>query len=126
MKKKHSKQKKHSVIVKHNDIYNTMSDYTFHITKDVRGGIDKPWDQRVNMKYGHNSGWAPHVVGETAATLRDNGDGMKISVGGVKIALDYSELEQLLALLIFHNEVSELNDTAIFNFYTATQTRKHK
>ena len=103
-----------------------MSDYTFHITKDVRGGIDKPWDQRVNMKYGYNSGWAPHVVGETAATLRDNGDGMKISVGGVKIALDYSELEQLLALLIFHNEVSELNDTAIFNFYTATQTRKHK
>jgi len=87
MKKKHNKQNKHSVIIKHNDIHNTMSDYTFHITKDVLGGIDKPWDQRLNMKYGHNSGWEPHVIGTTAASLRDNGDGMKISIVIIKLHL---------------------------------------
>lgn len=37
--------------------------------------------------------------GEVAATLKDNGECIKINIGGKKIKLDYSEIQELHILL---------------------------
>jgi len=127
MKNKHSEKEKHSVIIKHNDKHESMSDYDLHVTKDVRGGLNHSWDQRIKMKYGQNSDWAQHIKGTTAAKLKDNGDDITITLGNQKITLDYSEIEQLQALLMYHNDVSNLNDSpATFTFYTANKIRNNK
>lgn len=53
-----------------------------------------------------------HNPGEHVATLHDNGNGIRVDLGGKKIKLDYHEVVELLSLLIFyHQDKIELRET---------------
>jgi hypothetical protein len=52
------------------------------------------------MSRSNDGGWVN--PGEEVASLEDDGNGVLIQIGEAEIELDYSELEQLLALLLAH------------------------
>jgi hypothetical protein len=58
-------------------------------------------DDVYTMSRSNDSDWVD--PGEEVASLEDGGNGVLIQIGEVEIELDYSELEQLLALLLAHN-----------------------
>jgi hypothetical protein len=64
----------------------------------------------IELRYSSTTEWAtPNAL---AATLSDDGNGVKIVLGGKKIKLDYHEIVELMSLLIFHHEDKiELRET---------------
>lgn len=69
-------------------------------------------DGKVVMRYSPlDAGWSPHVRGQVAAKLKDNGNGVKIKFDdGTKIKLDYSQVQELYILLDYYNYDSELTN----------------
>lgn len=55
-------------------------------------------DNEGSLSLVYSSGF--NCAGEEAASLNDDGNGVKINVGDAEIYLDYQEVEQVLALLL--------------------------
>ena len=53
------------------------------------------------IRYASNGDWV--YPGQVCGMLTDDGDGIKVKIDGVKINLNYAELERLLILLLHHN-----------------------
>lgn len=69
-------------------------------------------DNTVELYYSDTTDWAE--PGQRLATLSDDGNGIKILLGSKKIKLDYHEVVELLALLLFHHQDKiELRETQI-------------
>jgi hypothetical protein len=78
-----------------NNLYNDILDYDYDIVKN---------DDNIELKYSNSSDWSDSIMGNICATLKDNGNGIKIKVGDKKIKLTYCELRELKCLLLFENE----------------------
>lgn len=58
------------------------------------------------LKYSSNNSWYEHVKDTEAASLVDDGNGVKINLGNRKIKLDYTEAFEVLILLAKNNDCS--------------------
>lgn len=58
-------------------------------------------DDVYTMSRSNDSSWVD--PGEEVARLEDHGNGLLIQIGETEIDLDYSEVEQLMALLLAQN-----------------------
>lgn len=54
------------------------------------------------IRYANNGDWV--YPGQVCGMLTDHGNGINIKIDGIKINLDYGDLERLLVLLIHHNK----------------------
>lgn len=119
-KPKFKKMKRH-VIIAYDGC--DLSEYDIQITQDIRGGINQGWNQQVQMTYGSDSGWMNHIKGTEAASLRDNGNGVKLKIGNKIVKLDYSEIAQIQALLLYYSNIGKLhNSTQIITFHKQIKT----
>lgn len=55
-----------------------------------------------------DDGWSDKVKGKQAASLKDNGNGVSIRMGKKTINLDYSEMVELLLLLVYYHSDSDI------------------
>lgn len=61
-------------------------------------------DDIIELKYSNTSDWSDSVAGDICAKLEDDGNGIKIMVGGKKIKLTYNELREVKCLLLYEND----------------------
>jgi hypothetical protein len=96
------------IYIEESDITDTSSMYEF-----VESG-----DEIIMKFYENDSQWAEHVRGKKAVTMKDTGDGVNIKFRNSKskIELDYSQLVELMMLLKFHNEDSDLQSRYTHSF----------
>jgi hypothetical protein len=74
---------------------------------DIDGPVDShSYDIRIEddvytISRSNDSNWVD--PGEEVASIEDHGNGLLIQIGETEIDLDYSEVEQLMALLLAYN-----------------------
>lgn len=58
----------------------------------------------TTLKYSSSSDWGSQLVGETAGSIQDNGNGIIIKIKDMKtLNLDYLQANQILILLLSNN-----------------------
>ena len=66
-------------------------------------------DSKIKMSfYGNDLNWSDNFRGKTAAKLEDHGNGIKIRIKGGTIALGYDEVIEVLSLLRYYTEDSDV------------------
>lgn len=94
-----------SITTKTNDLPFT---YDICVTKDQRNSI--VWKQHITMWYANTKEWYKHIRKTKAASLKDNGDSITITIGNdVKFTTDYSEFIKLQSLLLYYSTTSQLD-----------------
>lgn len=92
-----------------NDLLKEDLDYDYDVVKK---------DKTIELMYSKSSEWTESVSGKICATLEDNGNRIKIKIGGNEIKLDYNELRELKCLLLAENdehiEIRETNTIKMF------------
>ena len=61
-------------------------------------------DNKVSLIYSDNPLWSSELKGNSRASWVDDGNSVKIKIGDKKFHLDYDELLELTALIIYCNE----------------------
>jgi hypothetical protein len=78
-----------------NNIDSDILDYDYDIVKK---------DEIIELKYSNSSDWSEEVMGKICATLKDDGNGIKLNIGDKKIKFTYNELRELKCLLMMEND----------------------
>lgn len=64
----------------------------------------------IKMSYYENDlNWTPFFRGKKCAKLKDNGDSITIKLHNKKITVDYDEAIELVSILRYYTEDSEIN-----------------
>ena len=109
--------KKNKILFEYNGGDGERSVYEGRVTKNEFN------DQRVELRfYKGDQSWCIPFRGATAAELKDNGSNVKIKLyNGQKIELDYSDLVDLMLLLVYYEENSGFS-----NFFSSYKKFKKK
>ena len=69
-------------------------------------------DCRVEIRFAEQDcNWTDKVRGKIAAKLKDHGNGVTVKfMGSKKIELDYSQLVEMMILLQYYNEDSDISN----------------
>lgn len=59
---------------------------------------------KVVLRYGKSDTWVDNIKGTTASSITDTEDGVVVKFEGKQLELDYSELSQLHAMLLYFHD----------------------
>lgn len=77
----------------------TVNDYSKGHEHNYDVFHDSDTDATI-LKYSSSKYWDDEIIGTAAAVLVDDGDQVEISIGDTAFSLDYSQMEELTALIL--------------------------
>lgn len=98
--------KENHVLVEYGDTPGDSSIYEFFVSDR------KVHETVIKMLYSDkDKGWTDKVRGKQAASLKDDGNGVRIRIDNKTINLNYSQMVEILLLLVYYYSDSEIEQS---------------